>query len=300
MRVQSQTETSPPAPPAKCLTRSVLEVLAQEPTLEAVSITPAEQKISVATLGQTDVLRLRSRLTERLQQAQSAPAAGQCALLDGNGSCNRCDAPLSPAELRRITIQNDGKTTTIARVTCPTAPKFWRWRDCPLPRIVPRTLEFDPAEDDHHADEWKLQLAAAILCGAFGLLAAFVVPMQFKVAAFIAAYLAGGFYPAEEVWERLQKRVLDVHFLMIAVAVGAASIGAWAEGATLLFLFSFSGALEHYALGRTQKEIRSLFRDAPKTATAIDAGGNETEVAVEKILKGARLLIKPGAQFPVD
>ena len=104
-----------------------------------------------------------------------------------------------------------------------------------------------------------------------------------KIIFFIAAYLAGGFYPAEEVWERLQKRVLDVHFLMLAVAVGAACIGAWAEGATLLFLFSFSGALEHYALGRTQKEIRSLFRDAPKTATALDAAGNETEVAVEKI-----------------
>ena len=87
---------------------------------------------------------------------------------------------------------------------------------------------------------------------------------------------------------------------MLAVAVGAACIGAWPEGATLLFLFSFSGALEHYAFGRTQKEIRSLFRDAPKTATAVDAHGNETEVAVEKILKGARLLIKPGSQFPVD
>jgi Cd2+/Zn2+-exporting ATPase len=87
---------------------------------------------------------------------------------------------------------------------------------------------------------------------------------------------------------------------MLAVAAGAASIGAWAEGATLLFLFSFSGALEHYALGRTQKEIRSLFRDAPKTATLIDAGGNEKEIAVEKISTGLRLLIKPGVQFPVD
>jgi len=48
---------------------------------------------------------------------------------------------------------------------------------------------------------------------------------------------------------------------MLAVAVGAACIGAWPEGATLLFLFSFSGALEHYAFGRTQKEI------APCSAT---------------------------------
>ena len=162
-------------------------------------------------------------------------------------------------------------------------------------------MEIADDDGDHdHADEWKLQLAAAMLCGVFGLLAALVLPAPFKVAAFIAAYIAGGFYPVEEVWERLQKRVLDVHFLMIAVAIGAASIGAWAEGATLLFLFSFSGALEHYALGRTQKEIRSLFRDAPKTATVIDADGTETEVAVEKIRAGERLLIKPGAQFPVD
>ncbi len=87
---------------------------------------------------------------------------------------------------------------------------------------------------------------------------------------------------------------------MLAVAAGAASIGAWAEGATLLFLFSLSGALEHYALGRTQKEIRSLFRDAPKVATVLDAQGNEREVKVELLKPGMRLLIKPGAQFPVD
>jgi Cd2+/Zn2+-exporting ATPase len=68
----------------------------------------------------------------------------------------------------------------------------------------------------------------------------------------------------------------------------------------LLFLFSFSGALEHYALGRTQKEIRSLFRDAPKTATALEEQGCEREVKVEQLTPGMRLLIKPGTQFPVD
>jgi Cd2+/Zn2+-exporting ATPase len=87
---------------------------------------------------------------------------------------------------------------------------------------------------------------------------------------------------------------------MLAVAAGAATIGAWGEGATLLFLFSFAGALEHFALGRTQKEIRSLFRDAPKVATVVDARGNEREVKVGQLKPGMRLLIKPGAQFPVD
>src|SRR5207253_6591412 len=114
------------------------------------------------------------------------------------------------------------------------------------------------------------------------------------------AYLAGGWFTAHETWERLLKRAIDVHFLMLAVAAGSAAIGAWGEGATLLFLFSLSGALEHFALGRTQREIRSLFREAPKFATVLDAEGHERETQVEALKIGLRLLIKPGAQFPVD
>jgi Cd2+/Zn2+-exporting ATPase len=87
---------------------------------------------------------------------------------------------------------------------------------------------------------------------------------------------------------------------MLAVAVGSASIGAWGEGTTLLFLFSFSGALEHYAMGRTQREIRSLFKTAPKVAVVVDERGDERSVPVEQLEPGMRLLIRPGEQFPVD
>ncbi|MGD0085998.1 MAG: cation-translocating P-type ATPase [Verrucomicrobiota bacterium] len=284
-----------------CLARSVVEALAEEPTLEAVTIDRAHQKISVATLGRTDVVKLTERITTQFQAAQSADAGQACSLLSGAGDCRSCDTPLSEAERKRITIQNDGPTTTIARITCPTAPKFWRWRDMPFPKVVPRDVEF--LEHVGEIDEWKAQLAAAILCGVFGLAGFFLGRFGFHtpaIAGFVAACLAGGFYPAVEVWERLQKRTIDVHFLMLFVAAGAASIGAWAEGATLLFLFSLSGALEHYALGRTQKEIRSLFRDTPKVATVIEAQGQEREVKVEQLKPGMRLLIKPGEQFPVD
>jgi Cd2+/Zn2+-exporting ATPase len=276
----------------------VVDTLAEEPGLEAVTIDTAQRKISVATLGRADVEKLTAKISAKISSVQNSAAGQACSLLTGKSDCAHCSQPLSENEQKKITIRRDATTTTIARVTCPTAPKFWRWRDIPFPKIAPRELEIP--DDDHHIDEWKGQLMLAIACGVFGLLAAFVVPVEFKVFAYAAAYLAGAFFAAEEVLERLHKRVLDVHFLMLAVAFGAATIGAWAEGATLLFLFSFSGALEHYAFGRTQKEIRSLFRDAPKTATVIDANGNEAEVAVEKISKGARLLIKPGAQFPVD
>ncbi len=286
----------------QCLARSVVDTLAEEPALEAVTIDRAQQKISVATLGRADVGRLTGLITTKFQAAQAADPAHVCSLLNGRGDCLSCNRPLSEAEQKKITIQNDGPTTTIARMTCPTAPKFWRWRDIPFPKVVQRNVEFlESAEHiEEHINEWKTQLAAAILCGVLGLAAHFLLTGGWSIAAYVLSFIAGGFYPAVEVWERLQKRTIDVHFLMLAVAGGSASIGAWGEGATLLFLFSFSGALEHYALGRTQKEIRSLFRDAPKVATAIDARGNEREVKVEQLAPGMHLLIKPGAQFPVD
>ena len=280
-----------------CLARSVVDTLAEEPGLEAVTIDRAQQKISLATLGRADVNRLTERITSQFETAQAVSAERHCSLLTGRSDCATCDAPLSETERKKIVIRTEGEATTIARVTCPTAPTFWRWRDIPLPRVVPRDVEFMEHAGD--IDEWKLQLAAAILCGVFGLAGVFS-HAPFKIIFYVASCLAGAFYPAEEVWERLQKRTIDVHFLMLFVAAGAASIGAWGEGATLLFLFSFSGALEHYALGRTQKEIRSLFRDAPKTATALDEMGREREVKVEQLKTGMRLLIKPGAQFPVD
>jgi Cd2+/Zn2+-exporting ATPase len=280
-----------------CLARSVVDTLADEPALEAVTIDRAHQKISLATLGRADVNRLTERISSQFESAQAVSAERHCSLLSGRSDCATCDMPLSETERKKIVIRTEGDATTIARVTCPTAPKFWRWRDIPLPKVVPRDVEF--LEHAGDVDEWKLQLATAILCGVFGLAGAFSTA-PFKIIFYIASCLAGAFYPAEEVWERLQKRTIDVHFLMLFVAAGAASIGAWGEGATLLFLFSFSGALEHYALGRTQKEIRSLFRDAPKTATALDEKGREREVPVEQLKTGMRLLIKPGVQFPVD
>jgi Cd2+/Zn2+-exporting ATPase len=301
--MSSEKEHRGSEPPAACLARSVATALAEEPALEAVTIDHAKQIISVATLGRTNVEEITRRLTGKIQAVQNVAGEPPCQLLAGQPDCTHCATPLSAEEQRGITIKHSAGATTIARVTCPTAPTFWRWRELPIPKIVQRDVEFlEHAEEHDHADEWKMQLVLAVACAAFGMLA-YISGKAFpvlQVPLFIASYLAGAWFPAEEVWERLRKRTLDVHFLMLAVACGAACIGAWAEGATLLFLFSFSGALEHYALGRTQKEIRSLFRDAPKTATALDASGNEKEVPVESLRRYTRLLIKPGAQFPVD
>ncbi|MBI3848848.1 MAG: cadmium-translocating P-type ATPase [Verrucomicrobia bacterium] len=298
MSLPSQTEAPRDSETPKCLARSVADALATEPTLEAVTINRARQTISVATLGRADVPRLTERITTTIRKGQEADVSHHCHLLAGEGDCQTCDTPLSPQEREKIAIRHDGDTTTIARVTCPTAPTFWRWRDIPWPKMVQRDVEF--LEHAEHIDEWKPQLAAAILCGVFGLGAYFAGAGWITRILYAFAYVAGAWFTVEEVWARLKKSTIDVHFLMLAVAVGSASIGAWGEGAMLLFLFSLSGALEHFALGRTQREIRSLFKAAPKVAIVVDERGREREVPVEQLRPGMRLLLKPGAQFPVD
>ena len=281
-----------------CVTRSVVHALAENPTLEAVTIDRARHTISVATIGKIDVPELTARITSTIQRAREGVGEIGCTLLEGSGDCETCVRPLSAVERQAVIIRHEAAATTISRVTCPTAPKFWRWRDIPWPKVVQRDVEF--MEDEHEVDEWKAQLAAAMLCGICGLTAYILRAEPWSLVGFILAYVAGSWFTVHEVWERLQKRAIDVHFLMLAVAAGSASIGAWGEGATLLFLFSFSSALEHYALGRTQREIRSLFREAPKHATVLDQIGGEKEVLVELLRPGMRLLVKPGAQFPVD
>lgn len=171
-----------------------------------------------------------------------------------------------------------------------------------LPRVANREVELH-GQDHEHEGEWRVQLIASGLCAACGIAGWVANRADLSTVAqglFGAAYLAGAWFTAQDVWEKLREREVDIHFLMLAVAAGAAAIGEWSEGAVLLFLFSFSGALEHYAMERTQNEIRSLFNAAPKTATVLDAAGAETIVPVEQLQTGQRLRIKPGEQFPVD
>jgi Cd2+/Zn2+-exporting ATPase len=270
--------------------------MAHEPALEAVKIDRDKQELSVATLGKADP-EVEQYVSERIRSAQEVSEGPRCQLLDGAQSCEGCQVPADAGLRSEFHIQRSGNSMTIARQTCPTAPRFWRWRAVPIPVFVPRELHLD--DEEGHLDEWKWQLAAAVLCGALGLIAYLLKGGTTAQTLFVLSYAAGAWFVIEEIWEGLQERKLDVHFLMLAVAAGSAAIGAWAEGAALLFLFSFSGALEHYAMGRTRREISALFKTAPKSATLIE-GGVEKAVPVSELRAGMRLLIKPGEQFPVD
>ena len=93
-------------------------------------------------------------------------------------------------------------------------------------------------------------------------------PRGIAVSLFVALYAFGGFDIVHHLIGSLRKRrfTFDIDLLMIVAAIGAAILGAWAEGAFLLFLFSLAHALEHYALGRARNAIRALSDLAPPVA----------------------------------
>jgi Cd2+/Zn2+-exporting ATPase len=159
-------------------------------------------------------------------------------------------------------------------------------------------------ETESSDPSWRVLLTSAVGCGLCVLSGIYFDRLphyqNLAHASYATAFLLGGWDAAFDTYDRLKNFRLDIHFLMLAVAVGAAAIGSWWEGGALLFLFSLSNALEALALARTEREIRSLFRDAPKTATLVNPDGSEREVPADSLRAGQTIRILPDYQFPVD
>jgi Cd2+/Zn2+-exporting ATPase len=245
--------------------------------VEALVVDADHRKVEIATLGPVDMDRLQASLAETIRLIESHAA---------------------PATAVGVSIETEGEGgMRLQKPTCLTGPILWRWRELQWPEAL--------EEEEATGEEWRvlgLLAAGCALLGISGWMVAAVpaAPPWLSVALYLGAMLAGGWDAFEDAKQGLSKGELDIHFLMLAVAVGAAAIGAWAEGALLLFLFSFSGALEHFALYRTRREINGLFEAAPKFAIVRDAGGGEREVPVAAVNIGDVVVVKPGAQFPVD
>jgi Cd2+/Zn2+-exporting ATPase len=115
----------------------------------------------------------------------------------------------------------------------------------------------------------------------------------------VTAYVAGGYTGMKGAIEEAREGTLDIDFLMIAAALGAALIGAWPEGALLLFLFTLSGALEEFAMDRTRAAIEALADLRPEVARVL-RNGTEVDTPVESVDIGDIVLVRPGERLPLD
>ena len=149
----------------------------------------------------------------------------------------------------------------------------------------------------------RAEIVLSLACGAL-LLVGWLIERfgpggVLSMAFYVAAYAAGGWFTLLEAWENLRARQLKIDSLMIVAAIGAAVLGEWAEGALLLFLFSLGHALENYAMGRARRAIEALAELRPDKAL-VRRGGEVIEVAVETLVVGDIVLVKPDERLPAD
>lgn len=265
---------------------ALAEFLGDQQGVEAIRLNPGEKSVQIATLGEVDTALLQAQLNEVLRG------------LDARWLAQNHRLPPAGSPHALLLHQTPGSAEVLLqKPTCPTAPRFWKWRDFEWPE--PEEIERQSAE------EWRLMAVQAAICAAalvagYAAKGLFAVPERLVHAIFAVSLIAGGWDAAKDAWANLREKRLDVHFLMLAVATGAVAVGAWEEAALLLFLFSTSGALEHYVLHRTHREINALTKAAPKLARVLLPDGSTEERAVALLRAGDVLQVRPAELFAVD
>jgi Zn2+/Cd2+-exporting ATPase len=162
----------------------------------------------------------------------------------------------------------------------------------------------------HQFTKEHMDAVAAIFCGLLLFLGWIALHLGFLGWALLllpAAYIIGGYESAREGFTTLVKeRELDVDLLMIVAALGAAGLGLWRkeyyliiDGAVLILIFAISGALEGYAMQRTERSIRSLMSLTQDTARVVRQGREEI-VPINQLQLGDEIIVKPGELIPTD
>lgn len=156
----------------------------------------------------------------------------------------------------------------------------------------------------HHSG-LNLELAFSLICGGL-LITGFALehliqslPEWIPLAFYLSAYGFGGFYTLQEAIENLRHKKFEIDTLMLVAAAGAAALGAFAEGALLLFLFSLGHALEHYAMGRAKRAIEALGELAPPTAL-VRRGDETIDIPVENLVLGDIIIVRPNERLAAD
>ncbi|CAH0292246.1 putative cadmium-transporting ATPase [Peribacillus sp. Bi96] len=116
---------------------------------------------------------------------------------------------------------------------------------------------------------------------------------------YAAAIIVGGYSLFLNGLKNLVTLRFDMHTLMTVAIIGAAVLGEWGEGATVVILFAISEALEKYSMDKARNSIESLMNIAPKEAL-IRRGHHEIMIGVDEIEVGDIMIVKPGQKLAMD
>ncbi|MCY9659507.1 heavy metal translocating P-type ATPase [Paenibacillus chondroitinus] len=148
---------------------------------------------------------------------------------------------------------------------------------------------------------WKRKATITTALSAILLLVGYLVSKENTAANLIfgLAILIGGYELFIKGVKGLVRFNFNMNTLMTVAIIGAAAIGKWEEGATVVFLFAISEALEAFSMEKARQSIHSLMDVAPKEAT-IRRGNQEIQVLVDDIQIGDIMIVKPGQKLAMD
>ncbi|WP_100489376.1 heavy metal translocating P-type ATPase [Sporolactobacillus pectinivorans] len=164
----------------------------------------------------------------------------------------------------------------------------------------------DEAEQTvEHVPFWKQKENFKVYISAFLLIISWIIGTQYgelsliPTIGFLAAIIIGGYSLFIEGFKNLIRLDFDMDTLMTIAIIGAAAIGKWEEGATVVILFAISEALESYSADKARQSIQSLMKIAPKE-TLIRRNGQELMVPVVDVQVGDTMIVKPGQKLAMD
>lgn len=93
--------------------------------------------------------------------------------------------------------------------------------------------------------------------------------------------------------------IFDENFLMTIATIGAFAIGEYPDAAAVMLLYQIGELFQHYAVGKSRKDIAALMDIRPEVATVL-RNGTEQEVDPSEIALGETIVVKPGEKIPLD
>jgi Cd2+/Zn2+-exporting ATPase len=124
-------------------------------------------------------------------------------------------------------------------------------------------------------------------------------PAYLPTALSIISLILGGYPILKSAVQALLIPDLNVDTLVSIAAIAAASVGAYREAATVIFIMLVGESLERITVGKARKAITSLIQLAPKTAW-VRRDGKEVQVPIEEVGAKEIVIVKPGERIPVD
>ncbi|MFJ8268097.1 heavy metal translocating P-type ATPase [Peribacillus asahii] len=152
---------------------------------------------------------------------------------------------------------------------------------------------------------WKQKENIKVLVSAILLVLGWLLSKQYgeshiiPVLGYAASILIGGYALFINGLRNLVRLQFDMHTLMTVAIIGAAFLGEWGEGASVVILFAISEVLEKYSMDKARNSIESLMNIAPKEAL-IRKGHHEMFIHVDDIEVGDIMIVKPGQKLAMD